>query len=403
MLFALFTIAELPVWRDVVRLIPVAGITIQQRLRVFWALGAAVLAAIAVDVARPRDIRIALCAVWVLTAFIYATRNPQSAASWMTFAMSSSVAMLAFVAPLRVEILAALTFFELFAVTYRYNPSAGSGEVFPVTRVVAVLRSGAPDRATVVGWGLLPDTPAYYGIEDVKSTDPLSDPVYKRLVHGFLHVSPSYDEVFTDVSEPFLDALSIRYVYAPPGTTIENARFVRRYAGHDGSVYENTHVVPRYFIANRYKVNTFSGHAIASLKDIRDFRTDAVVDHVPSKTAEVAPQLMAHRVEEWRPSAGGNVRIVTYENNRTRLRAMTAGWSLLCSSDTNWPGWRAYVNGERQPTVTVNGAFLGVFVPPGDNNVEFRYRPAEFDMGLRVSITTAVALAVAFIIARRRR
>jgi Bacterial membrane protein YfhO len=404
MVFAVFTIAEVPVWRDLIRSMPVVGLTMHQRLRVFWALGTAVLAAIAIDAAPEHHrIRILLAALWISVVAIYVIRKPPSPAAWLTLGATSLVTLAFVAAPTNAWIAAILTFMELFVVTYRYNPSSPATNVYPATGAInAMIRGGPLNRIAAVGWSLLPDTPSFFGLEDVKSTDPISDPVYKRLMHGYLHVVPSYDEMFATVSEPFFDFLNIRYVYVPPGGSLHDARLVIRYAGNDGFVYDNRRVVPRYFLATRYKVNTAVSHAIASMKDISDFHTDAVVDHVPSKIASLAPQLLAHRVDEWRNSSGGVVRVVSYRNNSTMLNVQSSGWSLLASSDTNWPGWRAYINGERQPPVTVNAAFLGCFVPPGKSVVEFRYRPPEFELGLRISALTIVAIFIATMISMHR-
>jgi membrane protein YfhO len=405
MLFAFFTIAEVPLWRDGVRILPVVGLTMLQRLRVLWALGAAVLAAFAIDQnVGQRDIRVSLGMVWAAVALIYAIRPPMTVPPWTTFAVTTLVAAIAFVVPTRFRISMALTFVELFAVTFRYNPSAAGDSVFPVTGAISALeQSRGLHRFAAIGWSFIPDTPAYYGLEDVKSTDPLDHAVYRRLMRGFLHVTPSYDDIFTDVSEQFLDMLNVRYLYVPPGLGVHDGRFVARYTGRDGAVYENFRAMPRYFVPRGYKVNTAVSHAIASLKDVRDFRDEAVVDHVPSKTATLAPQLMAHAVDELKPSGPGTVAVASYRNNSTSLIVNASSWSLLGSSDTNWPGWRAYVNGERQPTVTVNGAFLGCFVPPGRSIVEFRYWPSEFDLGLRITLLTLLVLGISAIVMTIRR
>ncbi|HEV8435345.1 MAG TPA: hypothetical protein VGR95_18195, partial [Thermoanaerobaculia bacterium] len=52
------------------------------------------------------------------------------------------------------------------------------------------------------------------------------------------------------------------------------------------------------------------------------------------------------------------------------------------------------------PTPTVNGAFLGVFVPPGTHQVEFRYRPAAFDTGTRVSAGALLLIAAVLLLRR---
>jgi uncharacterized membrane protein YfhO len=63
----------------------------------------------------------------------------------------------------------------------------------------------------------------------------------------------------------------------------------------------------------------------------------------------------------------------------------------------NWPGWRAYVNGRRLPAVTVNGAFVGCFIPPGGGRVLLRYRPAEYDAGLKLGGIALLLLAICLI------
>jgi hypothetical protein len=397
-MFAVFaTISELPVWRDAIRALPIAGLTMHQRLRLFWCLAAVVLAAFTID-RQPQDrvTRAALVLVWGVVAAIYVIRLPASAVAWATFIVSSAIALIFFIFPRLVPLAIVATFAELFFITYRYNPSAPSADALPMTPAIRAMqlmeRTHEPGRIVALGWTFLPDTPSFYGLEDVKSTDPISHAVYKRLMRGFLHALPSYDDIFPIVDEPFADFLNIRSIYAPPRTALPPGRFALRYSGLDGDVYENSRAMPRYFLAKRYRVNTAIYHVIPTLKEIRDFADDVVIDHVPSKIANRAPQLVAHRVDESKPSAPGRVKLLSYRNNSTVLEVDNTGWSVLASSDTHWPGWRAYIDGARQPPITVNGAFLGCFLSPGKHRVEFRYRPGEFDLGLRVSLATMIAV-----------
>src|SRR6185369_2558806 len=121
-------------------------------------------------------------------------------------------------------------------------------------------------------------------------------------------------------------------------------------------------------------------------KQIDDFRQRAIADHAPP-AALVA----------------GTVRVVSYEGQRTLLDVDSAGCTLLVSSDVNWPGWRAFANGRRIATVTVNGAFLGCYLPAGHTRVELVYEPDEFINGARAGIAGLVLLAAAYVTAARRR
>jgi len=394
------TITEVPGWREFLRLIPIAGLTFHQRLRVVWVLGIVGLATLALDAAplRRNVTRVLVGLSCVVVVVVYIVAKPAAPVAWVSL-MFAMAAGFGFAAMPRPAVATAVTLIELLAVTWRYNPSAAPRDVLPVTGAIQAMNAhGAPRRMVALGWSFLPDTPSYFGLEDVKSTDPVSSAPYKRLMHGFLHVLPDYDETIGNLSEPFADFLNIGSVYAPPDAGPPGERFVLRYRGRDGSVYDNTGAMPRYFIPTSFRVNAAVEMAIPRLKEIRDFRQEAIIDHVPDVIGEQAPQLRPRNEDDRRPSAPGRVDVIAYRNNSTLLRATTTGWSLLASSDAYWPGWRAYVDGERVPTPTVNGAFLGAFVPPGTHRVEFRYRPAAFDTGTRVSAGALLLIAAVLLL-----
>jgi hypothetical protein len=223
-----------------------------------------------------------------------------------------------------------------------------------------------------------------------------------RLLRGYLGIDPaSYDLLLNDSSQPFFDYLNIRYVYVPDGV-LNDPKLIERYRGPDGVILENTEVLPRYFLVSRFSIEPNFDHAVWRSRDIRDFRVDALVDHIPDRVARTASQLLQPGL----PTPGGDVRVLHYGHNETTLEIESAGWNLLVSSDVHWPGWRAYWNGERQPPVIVNGAFLGCFIPPGEGRLTFRYVPTEFTQALRFSGGTLVLLLFAgfirVVIKRRR-
>ncbi len=66
-------------------------------------------------------------------------------------------------------------------------------------------------------------------------------------------------------------------------------------------------------------------------------------------------------------------------------------------------GWTAEVDGRSTPIVAVDGALMGVFVPPGRHWVELRYLPRSFVAGAAVSGLAFVAAVVAVVPRRGRR
>jgi hypothetical protein len=402
MLFSVLTFAEAPLWRDVVRAIPFAGISIHQRLRIFWNLGVCIAAALTLDAAMrgERRRRIAIAFAFVIAGFaaIYAIRSPaflRDPIGLPQFLVPIVTAILVLIATQweRVIVIATtlLVFVDLVVATYRYNPPSNPADVYPVTGAIAALqRAERPFRFAAWGWSFLPDTPGYYGIEDIKTTDPIQNAHYMRLMRGYLNADPaSYDQVLRDASQPFFDYLNITYIYVPPDQTLADPRFVEIYRGSDGTILRNTRALPRYFLVQHFIVEPSFDRTVGLSKQIRDFHVDAIVDHVPAN----AP---THDL------GGGTATVRRYGANDTALDITSNGWNLLVSSDVNWPGWRAYWNGRRQPPVVVNGAFLGCFIPPGRGQLVFRYVPDEFIRGWKLS-AIGVALLIAFAVARKVR
>jgi hypothetical protein len=377
---ALATIAEVPGWRTVMWNTPLIGLTLWQRLRFVIPLVAAALAAIALDdflrerVSR-RAVAIAMAVAAAVAGGVYVMRG---VSPWLV--LPALLAILALWLPRKfaVAALAAATLAELVAVTWRYNPPARPEHLFPTTGAIAFLqRNAAGARFVAAGWSFLAETPSYYGIEDVKTTDPITLPRYARLAFGYLDAH-DYDRVVRDFSQPFFDFLNIKYIYVPPGDVVSEPRFRTVYGGDDGAVMENTAALPRYFLASSdVRVEPSFGDTVARLKQVRDFRATTFVDTIPPGVA---------------PTGVGRVVVRRYSANGAELDVDGSGWNLIATSEPDWPGWRASYNGRPVSLVRVNGAFIGTFVPPGRGVVRFQYRPRAFTAGAAISGCTALLL-----------
>jgi hypothetical protein len=411
MLFALLTIAEAPGWRELIRIIPLAGVTIHQRLRILWNLGACGLAVLGVcALARGRvsgrTLRNAAAGVAFLVIAVWFARAeyfPESYAWTQALVPLAALGVFTLAAERRffpAIVATVVTFAELAFVTHGYNPVTSEADVAPKTGAIAFMQQathGKAERVAAIGWSLIPDTPTLYGLEDVKTTDPIQDVRYMRLMRGFLHTAPGdYDQVFTDPSEPFFDLLNVRWLYVPPDQKLADSRFRLAYRGRDGQVWMNPRALPRYFAVSHYSIAPELDQAIPLLKKIADFRTEAVVHDIPPSLAADAPHL-ANGV-----SAPRAVRLRAYGAREAQLDVDAASaWSLVCSSDVDWPGWRAYWNGRRLPVVTVNGAFAGAFVPPERGTLVLRYWPKALVDGGRVGAVSAMLLVLAIFMWRR--
>jgi hypothetical protein len=85
------------------------------------------------------------------------------------------------------------------------------------------------------------------------------------------------------------------------------------------------------------------------------------------------------------------VSLVKDEPTRVELDAEMGGDGYVVLADTNYPGWRARVDGSPTAVYTANGLFRTVFVPTGAHHLRFDYQPKALYRGLGISLATGVA------------
>jgi len=94
-----------------------------------------------------------------------------------------------------------------------------------------------------------------------------------------------------------------------------------------------------------------------------------------------------------------------YSPNAVKIE-VTLDWDgYLVLSDTYYPGWRAYVDGEEKEVLRANYAFRAVPLKSGQHTVLFKYDPLSFKMGLAISLVTwgTIILCLALLGLQRHR
>ena len=94
----------------------------------------------------------------------------------------------------------------------------------------------------------------------------------------------------------------------------------------------------------------------------------------------------------------GKVTVEQYRRNSVSLTTESKGPAVLVSSEANYPGWKATIDGRESPIVNTNLAFRALSIPAGKHKVEFRFAPGLllFSAGL----SAAAWLAFAFLLLR---
>jgi len=96
------------------------------------------------------------------------------------------------------------------------------------------------------------------------------------------------------------------------------------------------------------------------------------------------------------------VSITFHDEQDMRLHYSAASTSLLRLSVPWFPGWRAEIGGRECPIATVDHALLGVVVPPGEHDLDVRFRSNYFPAGIGTSLA-GLLIAVALIVSARSR
>ncbi|MBZ5593894.1 MAG: YfhO family protein [Acidobacteriia bacterium] len=145
--------------------------------------------------------------------------------------------------------------------------------------------------------------------------------------------------------------------------------------------YRCPNPLPRFFLVHRL-------HAVDGLNEAMAYL--ARPDFKPAEEAVVEGQGLDSR----ELSGSGAVNIQLYSPNRVVIGAEVSDRAFLASSEAMYPGWTATINGKAAPIHMTNGAFRGVFLNPGLNQIVMTYWPERFLVWTAISVVSLM-LAIA--------
>ena len=364
----------------------VIGLAANARLRFVFAWLLAVLIAAALDRlprGRVAPFAIGLASAWALLALlIVRTVFPSDAAlhdglvSVIPSAIVLTIAALALVPRLRsaaLLLLVVAVIAEMWPMTIAWNSPFPISTFYPRTPLIdAVLRHHRPgfDRVAGIGGVLFPNTNAMFGIEDARIHDPMEPAPFVHLIDGV--ISHDYYKKWLDESTPLLDRLNVRWLMTEPDRELKDAsRYLLRYAGPDGRLYENLHVLPRFFgDGARVRITSASGDAYTlEIDAAKETRIESSVGW-----------------SKW-----------------WRVDQVTDGGAMNSQSHPIEPPSRSKVSVDSHRLGMTHDPFLSFTVPAGHSTVRIRYVPVSFYIAALISMLTAVVLVCFMIRARVQR
>lgn len=207
---------------------------------------------------------------------------------------------------------------------------------------------------------------------------------------------------YLDLQSPYTDFLNIKYILVPRSADtvaqISGIRFrlLREDLRRDYRLYENTSVLPRFFLIS----NTvpYSTHE-EGLKIIRSGNVDV------SKTIIIKRELGQSNAIHSLPCPNGeqgDVRVISYTPNRIELGVESPCDGYLASSEIIYPGWEATIDGAKTTILEGNTVFRTLPILKGKHVVVYTYKPLIFLIGFLMSFSTLIGAILLLFFDKKR-
>ncbi|MFZ5916013.1 MAG: YfhO family protein [Chloroflexota bacterium] len=149
-------------------------------------------------------------------------------------------------------------------------------------------------------------------------------------------------------------------------------------AAEDSRIYLNEGYFPRAFFVHRVEIVPDGEAALARLNDPAFDLRGAVILEEPPPPEHTLPDVASGGGEE-------TIEITAYRLNSVTLRARAATPGYLVLADTCYPGWQATVDGQPTHVYQADYVLRAVYLPPGEHEVRFFFRPLSFLVGAGIS------------------
>ncbi|HYL77362.1 MAG TPA: YfhO family protein [Bryobacteraceae bacterium] len=259
---------------------------------------------------------------------------------------------------------------------------------------------------------LTPNWPGVFGLSDIRDLDAMYDKRYLPFVRAFFPPQGPGKDLFDrftgmnldySFSSPsarrMLQLSSVRYLITD--TPFASGRGDLQFAdpvfnlvyNHEVQIYEYPAILPRAAVFYGVETELMDDDSLKRLLDpAHDIFQRAVValSTISSDSARKIDQ-----INGMPPRKATAAYIARQESREVDIEAKLDQPGLLTLNDTDYPGWRADVDGSEVPILTVNYLFRGVLLEKGAHQVRFRYEPASFRWGTAVSVLSLIVLVLA--------
>jgi len=389
--------------------LPLIRDSLLNRLQLWWVVAVSVLAAIGVsnlsrehgNLSRERGKRAVLGAAVALAGLlswagaVFPTQRETAYEVFLFAQLALLVLVVSFASRRRflIPFLAALLLLPQAAIFHRWIPASEALSYYPTTPAVEYVRERSPGfRVAGLHSALFPHSAAFFGLEDVRGYDPMMLSNYEVFTRSFMEPRRPLWNVVATWEHPGLDFLGVRFLFDHPSNYIFHHVGVRQvYEGEDALVFENPKAFDRVFRPETVEIVAGPPEALWVAARIDDFA------QVVSASGEALPPPGTY------PNGEASIENLQVEAGSITFQTQAGALALLATSQPAIPGWQLRDESGLVDLVRVNGAFLGVLLPPGNFDLELRYAPRSWDWARGLFLIGLLGLSGLVLLDRRRR
>jgi hypothetical protein len=162
-----------------------------------------------------------------------------------------------------------------------------------------------------------------------------------------------------------------------------NARYIIGVQKGKELVVENPYAFGNAWFIDQVNVVPNADSAMLALAKV-DLRKVAVIEKADASTED----------QQFSPKqAGSNIELSNYSPNELTYTYTAPEDQFVVFSEVYYaPGWNAYINGEKVPFTKVNYTMRGMKLPKGKGELQFRFEPVTYDVGMTLTAISSLAI-----------
>lgn len=269
-------------------------------------------------------------------------------------------------------IIVVVSAFDLLRFGLKFTPFANKEYLFPSTKAIEFLKNqGGIFRVMTTDSRIFPPNfSTVYRLQSVDGYDPLYLRRYGELIaaseRGKPDISPpfGFNRIITpkNFDSKLIDLLGVKYVLSL--SDLESPKLTKVFQEVQTRVYENKNALPRAFFVEEVAVAQDKNEAI-QVMFAKEFNLARKAVIEKTKGGESVPPL------RWNV---GKIEFISYSENKVVIKTENAGNGFLVLTDSFYPTWRAYIDGQKTLIYRTDYNFRGIVVPKGEHRIEFSNR-----------------------------